>query len=298
MGLQQIPGHYIVSASATGGGGSNCVYSTAVSATATASGQAFFTATQVPVSAYNTEQLIGEGYLGTAAGRNSWIFQVELNAITAAGNLSDLTITLPNYNYNPDIMVINMTGATASGLNSFNDQGPILLNNKYAPGQYTVPSATMVESANNFKSWYNSTYLYIIAMAWYGDYTSIAPTADMSGASLTGTSLPFPDRPAYETASASLSALGYEYVGPFGLDASWVSKSHASATATYSNGSSMSASSQDTGVVGCSKDVLYSSMNWAVENSAAFDPVDYPSTAYNFTTETANYAYGASGLVG
>lgn len=297
MSLQQIPGHYIVSASATGGGGSNCVYSTAVSATATASGQAFFTATQVPVSAYDVVQIIGEGYLGTADYQNAWIFQVAISSITDAGNLSDLTITLPNYNYNPDKMDIRLTGGTASGFSSFGP-GNSLLSNITNPGQYTVSSATMVESANNFKSWFNYTYMYLLAMAYYGNYTSVAPSADMSVASLTGTALPFPDRPAYETASANLSALGYEYVGPFGLDASWVSKSHASATATYSNGSSMSASSQDTGVVGCSKDVLYSSMIWAVENSAAFDPVDYPSTAYNFTTETANYAYGASGLVG
>lgn len=297
MGLQQIPGHYIVSASATGGGGSNCVYSTAVTATATASGQALFTATQVPVSAYDVAQIIGEGYLGTADYQNAWIFPVELSAITAAGNISNLTITLPDYNYNPDKMAIRLTGATASGFSSFG-AGEALLSNVTAPGQYTVPSATMVQSANNYKSWYNYTYLYIIAMAYYGNYTSVAPTADMSGASLTGTSLPFPDRPAYETASANLSALGYEYVGLFGPDGSWVSKSHASATATYSNGSGMSASSQDTGVVGCSKDVLYRSMNWTVKNSAAFDPVHYPSKGYNFTTETANYAYGASGLVG
>ena len=195
-------------------------------------------------------------------------------------------------------MNIFITGDTASGLNYFSDQGIALLSDKSAPGQYTVPSATMDKSAYMFKAWYNSTYLYIIAMAYWGDYTSVAPTADMSGASLTGTSLPFPDRPASETASANLSALGYEYVGPFGTDASWVSKSQASATATYTNGSGMSASSQDTGVVGCSKDVLYSSMNWTVKNSAAFDPVHYPSKGYNFTTETANYAYGASGLVG
>lgn len=195
-------------------------------------------------------------------------------------------------------MDIRLTGATASGISSFGSNGDTLLSDRTAPGQYTVPSATIVQSANKFKDWYNYTYMYILAMAYYGDYTSVAPSADMSGASLTGTSLPFPDRPASETASASLSALGYEYVGPFGLDASWVSKSHASATATYSNWSGMSASSQDTGVVGCSKDVLYSAMNWTVENSAAFAPVDYPSTAYNFTAETANYAYGASGLVG
>lgn len=189
-----------------------------------------------------------------------------------------------------------MTGATASGFSSFGDRGDAILTYKTAPGQYTVPSASVVQSANNYKSWYNWTYLYLIAMAAYGDYTSIAPSADMYRSSLTGTSLPFPDRPAYETASASLSALGYEWVAPSGTG--WISTATASGTATYSNGSSMSASSQDTGVVGCSKDVLYSAMNWTVENSAAFNTVDYPSTAYNFTAETANYAYGASGLVG
>lgn len=295
MGLQQIPGHYIVSASATGGGGSNCVYSTAVTATATASGQAFFTATQVPVSAYDVAQIIGEGYLGTADYQRAWFFPVELSAITAAETLSDLTITLPDYNSNPGQMAIRLTGATASGFSSFG-AGEALLSAVTAPGQYTVPSATMVQRANNYKSWFNYTYLYLIAMAYWGDYTSVAPTADMSGASLTGTSLPFPDRPDSETASASLSALGYEWVAPSGTG--WISTAAAMGTAIYSNGVSEISNRSGYGTVGCSETVSYSAMNASVSPYEAFEQETYPETAYAFTAETANYAYGASGLVG
>lgn len=296
MSLQQIPGHYIVSSSATGGGGSNCVYSTAVSATATASGQAFFTATQVPVSAYSTDQIIGAGYLGTADNRNAWIFQLQLSAITAAEKLSDLTITIPNYNYNPDVMSFYMTGSSESDLNYFGNQGPELLRDKYAPGQYTVPSATMLASANNFKNWYNCTYLYIIAMAWYGSYSSVAPSADMSGAALAGTSLPYPDRPTSETASASLSAVGYEWVAPSG--AGWVSTATARGTAMYNNGVGEISLRSGYGSIGCSETVSYSSMNAGVSPYDAFASETYPETAYTFTSETANFAYGASGLVG
>lgn len=37
MGLQQIPGHYIVSGSATATGGGSTLYNTAITATSTAS---------------------------------------------------------------------------------------------------------------------------------------------------------------------------------------------------------------------------------------------------------------------
>lgn len=293
MSLQQIPGHYIISASATGGGGSNCVYSTAVSATATASGQAFFTATQVPVSAYDQGSIITSTATGTMGGHDAWIYRFDYSSLLASQTLTDLAVTFPNYNYNPSQMSVYLGVSLDPGATSYGAYVE-LSSDLYAPGSHTISASDVQRIANGQTSFGSS--MAILLLGWWGNYMSIQPTADMSGMSVTGTSLPYPDRPAYETASASLSASGSEWVAPSGTG--WISTATAKGTAEYSNGSSMTASSQDTGVVGCSNDVLNSAMNWAVKNSAAYDPVDYPSTAYSFANETANFTYGASGLVG
>lgn len=293
MSLQQIPGHFIVSASATGGGGSNCVYSTAVSATATASGQAFFTATQVPVSAYDQGSIITSTATGKMGGYNAWIYRFDYSSLLASQTLTDLAVTLPNYNYNPGQMYVYLGISTDPGTTSYGTYSK-LEDDLSAPGSHTIYASAVKHVASIMTSYGSS--MAILIGAWWGDYMAAQPTADMSGQSVTGTSLPYPDRPAYETASASLSALGYEWVAQSGTG--WISTASATAHGLYSNGNNVGIYSVGTGTVGCSEQVLYSAMDSTVKTTAAFPTATYPSTAYSFANETASYAYGASGLVG
>lgn len=225
---------------------------------------------------------------GTAA----WIYRFDYSSLLASQTLTDLAVTFPNYNSNPGQMNVFLGISTDPGATAYGHYVEIS-RELYAPGSHTI-YASAVRGVANGQTAFGSS-MAILLMGWWGNYMSIQPTADMSGMSVTGTSLPYPDRAATETASAYLSASGREWVAPYGTG--WISTASATSFGQYSNVGVWNYS-VGSGTVGCSEQVLYSAMDASVKDSAAFASVDYPSTAYSFANETANYAYGASGLVG
>lgn len=219
MSLQQIPGHYIVSASSTGGGGGggNALYNPSITATAYASGVIPFTGTQIPLSAYD-EVNIATALLTSTASYVSYSYGFAWSAIKNKLNAIAVTYSAST-TYGQIKPAIWSSYNEATPVTSWPTAG-VFSSNNYEYNSFTA-QGSMSSCISSFvnviggTSRLNDSHVLNIGFnSYYGD----GFTLDMSAMTreLTSTSLPFPDRPSSEVYTASASASATEMLVPSG----------------------------------------------------------------------------------
>jgi hypothetical protein len=283
MGLQQIPGHYIVSGSATATGG-NTLYNTAISATSTASATAKYTATQIPVSAK-------DNVTGSPTGLESAFVQyyrsyyAQVFDWSAVSALDTLFVNIP-MNYD----VGSYTAFIGTGTN-FD-----LAKEDYVwEGYLQVKSGTYdtgVSTTVDRDLWsglepYNPSTVYV----GFGSYSMGQEyTGEMdnyfTGQETTSTAYPYPDRPIVDYFSATATATAYE----------WISSIAGNYDAMIT-GSAKIGTSTVTPIYGAGVGNSVSALQTALSNAlGTFQYVNYPATAYSTTVSTGGVTSGSTGL--
>lgn len=282
MGLQQIPGHYIVSATATGG---NTLYNTAVTATSTASATAAYTATQKPVSAKDN---VTASPTGTTSQFVQWnaSFYAQIFDWSAVSALDTLFVDIP-MNYD----VGQYTAFIGTGTNFDLAREYDYVWNGYLQvqrGTYDTGVSTTISRDlwSGLESYYPSTvYVGFGSYSMGQEYTGTMDNY-FTGQETTGTAYPYPDRPIVDYFSATASATAYE----------WISSIDGNYNARVT-GSAKIGTSTVTPIYGTGVGYSVSALRTALSNALGVYPyADYPATAYSTTMSTGSVTSGSTGL--
>lgn len=226
MSLQQIPGHYIVSASATatGGGSFSAMYNTAVnSGSASASATASVTGVQRSIPVYDYETSVLQPTIQYIDYRNGIYASIDWSSVSADGAISstDVCVEIPNMNYSPDRVSAFAAVYDPSSPSTFLVSSELF--NYYELFGYQLPltvSGSIADAFSDFgpsyweyysQSWTNETKLCFGYLYDYGNIdtaTSLGVTAKIG--TITGYEYPYPDRPTSETATFTASASAHE----------------------------------------------------------------------------------------
>lgn len=284
MSLQQIPGHYIVSASATATGGGSTLYNTAITATSTASATAAYTATQIPVSAKDN---VTASPTGTTSYFEQWqrSFYAQVFDWSAVSSLDRLFVTIP-MNYD----VGRYTAFIGTGTDFVQATASDQVSNGYLAiktGEYDtgVSNAVSRDLWSGLINYYPSTvYVGFGSYEMLQEYTGVMDNY-FTGQVTTGTAYPYPDRPVTDYFSASASATANEYIRN-------VLGYTARVTGSATNGTS-TLNINDAGNIGTS----LSSLRTALTNVLGTYPYpNYPATAYSINWSTGSITSGSTGL--
>lgn len=284
MSLQQIPGHYIVSGSATATGG-NTLYNTAITATSTASATAAYTATQIPVSAKDNVTASPTG-LESSFAPWSQSFYAQVFDWSAVSSLDKLFVNIP--------MNYDVGGYTAFvGTGTTFDQATYTgqVSNGYLrikAGSYDTGVSVAVDSYywSELSNYYPSTvYVGFGSYQMQQEYTGVMDNY-FTGQETTGTAYPYPDRPVTDYFSASASATANEYIRDyFGYTVR--------VTGSATNGTS-TLNINDAGNIGTSLSSLQTALS-NVLGTGQFNTA-YPTTAYSIIGSTGSITSGSTGL--
>lgn len=284
MSLQKIPGHYIVSGSATATGG-NTLYNTAITATSTASATAKYTATQIPVSATDNVTASPTGVESSFASyQKSFYAQVfDWSAISA---LDTLFVNIP---MNYDVGQYTAFIGTGTNFDLAQEEGYVV--NGYLAvknGTYdTGVSTTVDRNLWSELEYYHPSTIYV-GFGSYSmgqEYTGLMDNY-FTGQVTTGTAYPYPDRPIVDYFSATATATAYEWIS------SIAGNYNARVTGSAKIGTSTVTPIYGTGV-GCS----VSALRTALSNALGVYPyADYPATAYSITMSSGSITSGSTGL--
>lgn len=284
MSLQQIPGHYIVSASATATGGGSTLYNTAITATSTASATGAYTATQIPVSAKDN---VTASPTGTTSQFAPWStsFYAQMFDWSAVSSLDVLFVNIP-MNYD----VGNYTAFIGTGTNFDLAQEEGYISNGYLAikkGTYDTGVSVDVPRMlwSGLEGYYPSTvYVGFGTYAMSQEYTGSMDTY-FTGQVTTGTAYPYPDRPVTDYFSATANATANECISlSFGKYSAWVVGSATNGPKTAGiNGNG----------IGGSVTALQSALS-KVLGAGMFD--NYPVSAYSITRFTGSVTSGSTGL--
>ena len=284
MSLQQIPGHYIISSSATATGGGSTLYNTAITATSTASATGAYTATQVPVSAKDN---VTASPTGTTSQFVQYgpTFYAQVFDWSAVSALDTLVVDIPmNYDVGQYTAFIgtgtdfNQARYTYEVTNGYLQ----IKASAYDPGVSTTVDRELWSGLEPYNP--STVYVGFGSYSMHQEYTGVMDNR-FTGQVTTSTSYPYPDRPLvdYFSATANATANEYLYVVGGGYEA------RANGTAT--NGS-VSVPIQSTGV-GCTITALDTALS-NVLGTSRFN--DYPWTAYAITGYTGGVTSGSTGL--
>lgn len=280
MSLQQIPGHYIVSGSATATGG-NTLYNTAVTATSTASATGAYTATQIPVSAKDNVTVFPTG---TTSEFVVWhhSFYAQMFDWSSVSALDTLFVDIPMHY---DVGQYKAFVGIGTDFDQATDTGHVM--NGYLAvksGSYDtgVSAALSQDLWADIGNYYPSTlYVGFGSYEMQQEYTGVMDNV-FTGQVTTGTALPYPDRPVTDYFSASAYATAKEYIA-FGFP-----EARGSAT----NGTSTIYISKN-GNIGVST----TSLQTALSNVLSTDKFNnYPTSSYAITGSTGSVTSGSTGL--
>lgn len=286
MSLQQIPGHYIVSASATATGGGSTLYNTAITATSTASATAEYTATQIPVSAKDN---VTASPTGTTSQFEQWqkSFYAQVFDWSAVSALNVLFVNIP---MNYDVGTYTAFVGTGTDFDQVIDTTQV--SNGYLKIQYGTYDTGVSVGVTKYQwsalgNYYPSTvYVGFGSYAIQQEYTG-AMDNYFTGQVTTGTAYPYPDRPVTDYFSASASATANEYI----RSALWGYLAKVTGSAT--NGTS-TLTINETGNIGTSITALQTALS-NVLGTGQFSAT-YPTTAYTITDSTGSVTSGSTGL--
>lgn len=283
MSLQQIPGHYIVSATATGGG--STLYNTATTATSTASATAKYTATQIPVSAKDN---VTASPTGTTSQFIQWgpSYYAQVFDWSAVSSLDMVVVNIPmNYDVG-DYRAFVGTGTDFDQATAYNyvSNGYLAVKNgSYDTGVSTSISRNIWSGLENY---YPSTiYVGFGSYSMGQEYTGTMDNY-FTGQETTGTAYPYPDRPIVDYFSATATATAYE----------WISSIAGNYNARVT-GSAKIGTSTVTRIYGTGVGYSVSALRTALSNALGVYPyADYPATAYSTTVSTGSITSGSTGL--
>lgn len=291
MSLQQIPGHYIVSASATstGGGSFSAMYNTAVnSGSASASATASVTGVQklIPQYDYTTSVLTPE--LGQINYVSAVFVRIPWYSVSGNTDTNQFVIRIPQMNQPYQISAIATTGHYYDTSNTdwnFKSSYLFRMDSPIYP-QYQDPS---FQESGSIKyacddllvysgSWDDSIELWL---GYAFNYASVLnPSTSLYASSvssvITGSSYPYPDRPTSEVSSFTATASGSEkYVSGAISDYGSTWYPSARGTAIYYT---------STGLAGDSIRMAYTAAT-----STLYGQVNsyFPTTAYTRTIESS-----------
>lgn len=285
MGLQQIPGHYIVSASATATGGGSTLYNTAITATSTASATGAYTATQIPVSAKDNVTASPTGTTSEFVQYNR-SYYAQVFDWSAVSSLDTLVVDIP-MRYD----VGTYTAFVGTGTNVDLAREYDYVWNGYLAiksGTYDTGVSTYIsrELWSGLES-YNPSTVYV----GFGSYSmgqEYTGTMDnyFTGQVTTGTSYPYPDRPIVDYFSATAYATANECIS--------------SVAGNYNarvTGSAKIGTSTVTQIYGTGVGYSVTALRTALSNALGVYPyADYPATAYSTTMSTGSVTSGSTGL--
>ncbi len=285
MSLQQIPGHYIVSGSATATGG-NALYNTAITATSTASATGAYTATQIPVSAKDN---VTASPTGTTSQFVQYgpTFYAQAFDWSAVSSLDELFVNIP---MNYDVGQYTAFIGTGTDFDLARESNYVW--NGYLrvhAGAYDTGVSTDISRVlwSGLES-YNPSTVYV----GFGSYSmgqEYTGTMDnyFTGQVTTGTAYPYPDRPIVDYFSATASATAYEWIS------SIAGNYNARVTGSAKIGTSTVTPIDGTGV-GYSVSALRPALSYVL----GMYPYDnnYPATAYSTTMSTGSVTSGSTGL--
>ena len=284
MSLQQIPGHFIVSGSATATGG-NTLYNTAITATSTASATAAYTANQIPVSAKDNVTASPTGTTSQFVHYGP-TFYAQAFDWSAVSSLDRVFVNIPmNYDVGNYTSFIG-TGTDFDLATGYEESNGYI---QIKAGSYD----TGVRFAMTRDQWsaignYNPSTVYV----GFGSYSmgqEYTGTMDnyFTGQMTTGTAYPYPDRPVTDYFSATANATANEYIKS--ALGGYLARVKGSAT----NGTS-TLTINDTGNIGKSITVLPAALS-NVLGTGQFNTA-YPTTAYSITRSTGSITSGSTGL--
>lgn len=282
MSLQQIPGHYIVSATATGGG--STLYNTAITATSTASATGRYTATQVPVSAKDNVTASPTG-LESAFVQYNRSYYAQVFDWSAVSALDTLVVDIP---MNYDVGYYTAFIGTGTDFNQAQEEGYV--SNGYIAlkkGAYDTGVSTDVERYywSGLEGYYPSTvYVGFGSYSMNQEYTGVMDNY-FTGQVTTGTAYPYPDRPLTDYFSATANATANEYISSSA--GGYIVEVDGSAT----NGTKTV--TIDDHRIGGSISALRPALS-NVLGTVMFD--NYPTTAYSITRYTGSVTSGSTGL--
>ena len=283
MSLQQIPGHFIVSGSATATGG-NTLYNTAITATSTASATAEYTATQKPVSAKDN---VTAGSTGTTSHFAQWAasYYAQMFDWSAVSSLDTLFIDIPmNYDVGAYKAFVGIGTAfdQATAYDHVSNGYLAIQNGTYDTGVSTVISRDIWSGLGNY---YPSTiYVGFGSYAMQYEYTGTMDNY-FTGQVTTGTALPYPDRPVTDYFSATGNATANEYI-------SWLAGEYVARGSGSATNGDRTISIYDYRIGGS-----ISALQTALSNvlgTGMFN--NYPTSAYAITGSTGSVTSGSTGL--
>lgn len=284
MSLQQIPGHYIVSGSATATGG-NTLYNTAVTATSTASATGAYTATQIPVSAKDNVTA-SPTELESSFAPWSQSFYAQVFDWSAVSSLDKLFVNIP-MNYDVGGYTAFIGTGTNFDMATYTGQ----VSNGYLQikaGSYDTGVSVAVDSYywSELSNYYPSTvYVGFGSYQMQQEYTGVMDNY-FTGQETTGTAYPYPDRPVTDYFSATGNATATEYIAS-GLDGYYAKVS----------GSAFNGTGTSTVITQGAGRTFYAlrTLLTSVLGTGKFNTT-YPTTAYAITGSTGSITSGSTGL--
>ena len=285
MSLQQIPGHYIVSASATATGGGSTLYNTAITATSTASATGAYTATQIPVSSKDN---VTASPTGTTSQFEQWSksFYAQMFDWSSVSSLDILFVDIPmNYDVGPykAFVGIGTDFDQATSYGHVSNGYLAVQTGTYDTGVSAVLSRYVWDGLESYHP--STVYVGFGSYEMQQEYTGVMDTY-FTGQTTTGTSYPYPDRPvttyfsalAYATANECISSIAGNYSA----------KVNGSAT----NGTKTVVI--ESNCVGGSVSALQPALS-DVLGTGMFNNY-YPTSAYSITRSTGSVTSGSTGL--
>ena len=285
MSLQQIPGHFIVSGSATATGGGSTLYNTAVTATSTASATGAYTANQIPVSAKDN---VTASPTGTTSQFAEWSksFYVQMFDWSAVSALDGLLVNIPmNYDVGQYTVFIGTGTDFDLARKDYVWNGYLRVHDGTYDTGVSIDISRVLWSG--LESYHPSTvYVGFGSYSMRQEYTGSMDNY-FTGQVTTGTAYPYPDRPIVDYFSATAYATAYECIS------SVAGKYNASVTGSAKIGTSTITPINGTGV-GFSVSALQPTLTYVL----GMYPYDnnYPATAYYTTMSTGSITSGSTGL--
>lgn len=190
------------------------VYNTGISATATASATARYTANQIPTSAYDTTYVYGDGFR-TVINNNIYVNGVayDWSSVSGADNV-ELNIQFYNTMWSP-VSAFFYTGDSSRDPQAAWPNNIFWTGTGFTSTSISLPISAIVGTASNYSSQWSPDTKINMSFAGYSDgHNLTANQADgmASIKALTAISYPYPDRPTTEYITASGSVSSYEYV--------------------------------------------------------------------------------------
>ena len=201
MALLKI-GDIVLATGGGGGGTGTALYNSSITATATASATATYTMVQKPLSAYDDTAVLPTA---TGSASSNPYGPIELYRW---GDVSGLSSVAWSSNMNSNFTAVLFTGSSGPG---WENSAALQLYQPVGTANTNWTASTIHTAGLDAES----TVGFGLVRYW-GMTDSDTMSSEMHGGVVTGTSLPYPDRPETEDVTASASSVSEQYISSNG----------------------------------------------------------------------------------